>query len=207
MADQNLATVLHHWEGVSTEETTGTPSLAIRTSLSLNSLQHIRGFRDLGTCWLPGTEVTDETRVHNHFTSLIPEDDGGKKSLEVSSDADIISRILKRVRNTPSSPQDVPIQLFAISVLSNNGTGALFTGGPFPLWKWVKPESVYSEFSLRGVLASNWETDMEKLIAKGEWTAGKDLQLLLRGVSEERGEEHSASNDRWKTITDIWRCG
>lgn len=204
-ADHDPSTVLHHWDFTSTEKTTVTPSLAIPTSLSLNSLQHIRGFRDLGSCWLPATEVADDTRLHDYFTSLISDDDGGQKS-PFSSDAEIISCILERVHRTPSSPQDITVQLFAISVLSNS-TGALFTGGPFPLWKWAKPESVYGELTFQGVLTGSWETDVEKLIAKGERSAGKDLQLLMRGVSEERGEEHRQSNDKWKSITDIWRRG
>ncbi|KAL2194517.1 hypothetical protein P885DRAFT_62993 [Corynascus similis CBS 632.67] len=50
--------------------------------------------------------------------------------------------------------------------------------GCFPVWRWVKPESVYPR--KRGV----WETKLHKALDDGEWNAGKDLTLLVRGVSE-----------------------
>ena len=47
------------------------------------------------------------------------------------------------------------------------------------MWKWIKPESSY------GVTSGFWETDLERAITDGEWRAGKELQLLVRGVSEQ----------------------
>ncbi len=57
------------------------------------------------------------------------------------------------------------------------------TGGPAPVWKWAKPESIY------GRTTGFWKTDMERAMMDGEWNAGKELHLWVEGVSEERREE------------------
>lgn len=72
--------------------------------------------------------------------------------------------------------------MFAIPVLSDS-EDTLLTGGPVPVWKWAKPGSIY------GRTTGFWETEMERAIVDGEWDAGKELRLLVRGVSEGRREE------------------
>ena len=100
-----------------------------------------------------------------------------------SNEAELISRVVERLHREPApQSQGVSIRMFAIPVLSDS-TETLLTGGPAPLWKWAKPDSIYSRTT------GFWETEMEHALMDGEWNAGNELNLLVQGVSEERREE------------------
>lgn len=69
------------------------------------------------------------------------------------------------------------VQFFSFPVFSNS-PNEVSTDGLLPMWKWVKPNSIYSK---RGF----WEAELHEALEHGEWNAGKDLILLTRGVSEQ----------------------
>ena len=171
--------VLHHWGSIPAISSP-IASLVIPTNLALNSIQHIRGFRSLGTFRLPEIKASDPFGLHHYLTSIIADRSG--QAPTGSSDTEIIDRVLDRLHSTSFPPRAVSVQLYSISVLSNT-TEALFSGGPVPAWRWSKPESIY------GRVSGFWETDVSEAIVHGEWNAGRDLHLLVLGVSEERKEE------------------
>jgi hypothetical protein len=59
----------------------------------------------------------------------------------------------------------------------------LLTGGPIPLWKWAKPTNIY------GRNTGFWKVELGKAIEDGEWMAGKELQILVKGVPDGSAED------------------
>lgn len=159
--------MIHYWTARSP-----TTTITIYSQLSIDSFQHVRNFRELGTFTLPtGIETSD---VHQCLTSLITE------SPAVSSDPEIIPRIVAQLSSLPQN-KGLSVQLFSIPVFGSSAEG-LLAGGPIPVWKWAKPTSLY------GRKIGPWEIELGKAIEDGEWTAGKELQILVKGVSEENAE-------------------
>lgn len=172
--------LLHHWQLAHTQSSS---ARAILTKLSPSTLPLIRGFRDLGTHQLPVAQASDVVERHSYLSSLVTADRSDQENPLASNEAELISRLVERLHREPApQSQGVSIRMFAIPVLSDS-TETLLTGGPAPVWKWAKPESTY------GRITGFWETDMERAIKDGEWNAGKELHLLVQGVSEERREE------------------
>jgi hypothetical protein len=143
-------------------------SITIYSQLGINSFQYVRNFRELGTFILPtGIEPSD---VHQCLTSLITE------SPTVSSDPEIIPHIVAHLSSLPQN-KGLSVQLFSIPVFGSSAE-ELLAGEPIPRWKWAKPTSVYGQKS------GSWEVELGKAIEDGEWSAGKDLQILVKGVPE-----------------------
>jgi hypothetical protein len=166
--DGSGTTVLHHWTARSP-----TSSISIYTHLDVNSLRQVRSFRELGTFTLPIAIASAD--IHQYLTSLIT------KSSTVSSDPEIIPHIVAQLSSLPQN-QGLSVQFFSIPVLSNSPE-ALLTGGPIPVWKWAKPTSSY------GRKTGFWEVEMGRAIEDGEWAAGKELLILVKGVSEGKAED------------------
>ncbi|KAL6717722.1 hypothetical protein ACLMJK_005637 [Lecanora helva] len=153
------------------------------TTLRPSSLQSIHGFRDLGTRRVPVDPATDVVDRHKYLSSLVAADDSGREDPSVLNDDDRISRLVRRLKGIHGiQSEGIPIQMSTIPVLSDSQE-ALWTDGQGPVWKWIKPESSYD------VTSGFWETDLERAITDGEWRAGRDLQLLVRGVTEQMREE------------------
>lgn len=162
------ATVIHYWTARSP-----TTSITIYSQLGIDSFQHVRNFRELGTFTLPsGVEISD---VHQCLTSLITE------CPTISSDEELIPGIVAQLSSLPQN-KGLSVQLFSMPVFGSSAE-ELLTGGPIPAWKWAKPASLYDRKT------GFWEIELGKAIEDGEWTAGKELQILAKGVSEESAED------------------
>lgn len=160
--------MLHHWIGRSS-----TTSIRIPTQLDINSLQQVRNFRELGTFTLP--IALPSADIHQYLTSLITQ------SPTVSSDPEIIPHIVAQLSSLPQN-EGLSVQFFSIPVFSNSQE-TILTGGPIPVWKWAKPTSYY------GRKTGFWEVEIGRAIEDGEWAAGKELLILVKGVSEGKAEE------------------
>jgi hypothetical protein len=68
------------------------------------------------------------------------------------------------------------LQFFSFPVFSNS-PDRILSDGPRPRWMWSKPASVYCK-------AGSWGADLDKVLENGEWSAGKDLLLLVKGVPD-----------------------
>ena len=71
------------------------------------------------------------------------------------------------------------LQFFSFPVFGNSPDRVL-SDGPRPAWTWSKPGSAYRK-------AGSWGADLDKVLEDGEWSAGKDLLLLVKGVSDQAG--------------------
>ncbi|KFY08523.1 hypothetical protein V492_06160 [Pseudogymnoascus sp. VKM F-4246] len=150
-----------------------TTSITIYSKLGIDSFQCVQGFRELGTFTLPpGVEAST---IHECLTSLITQ------SPTISSDPEIIPRIVAHLSSLPQN-EGLSVQLFSLPVFGSNAEH-LLTDGPIPVWKWAKPASLYSP------KAGSWKVELGEAIEDGEWTAGKELQILVKGVSEEIADD------------------
>ncbi|OBT55388.1 hypothetical protein VE04_04632 [Pseudogymnoascus sp. 24MN13] len=169
------ATVIHYWTARSP-----TTWITIYSQLGLSSLQHVQTFRELGTFTLPtGIEPSN---IHECLTSLIT------VSPTICSDPEIISHIVAQLSSLPQN-EGLSVQLFSMPVFVNSVEG-LLSGSPIPLWKWAKPTSLY------GRKTGFWEVELAKAIEDGEWMAGKELQILVKGVPD--GNAEDLKKDRMK---------
>lgn len=74
---------------------------------------------------------------------------------------------------------DGDVQLWTLSVYSEHADADhIFRDNRRPVWKWVKRAGPYGP--LRGV----WETELSQALEDGQWRGGRDLLLLVAGVSE-----------------------
>ena len=157
--------MLHHWTTRSL-----TSSISIHTRIDVNSLRQVQSFRELGTFTLPIAITSVD--IHQYLTSLITKSFGQslqtQKSFHTLWDS---FRLFRKVKVYLSSSS-------TISAL--NSREALLTGGPIPVWKWAKPTSSY------GRKTGFWEVEVGRAIEDGEWAAGKELLILVKGVSEEK---------------------
>ncbi|KAI0888813.1 uncharacterized protein GGS22DRAFT_63294 [Annulohypoxylon maeteangense] len=176
------STVLHYWSPRSPSTASIAPlDSNIHTMIPINlepsSIQLIRGFHDLGTFTLPTTDNNnDTTAISQFFSSLV-----GNITHDVEPSSEIITRLSAAPRHPPTD-SGLSIQVFAIPVQSNT-IGDLFGNGVHKLvWKWAKPDSYYEPKT------GFWEVEMDRAVEDGEWRAGRNLQLLVRGVSSKEFE-------------------
>ncbi|KAE8133344.1 hypothetical protein BDV38DRAFT_274426 [Aspergillus pseudotamarii] len=174
---QILPTVLHYWNHDS--------AIAIVTKLTEAQLHYIRGFEEVGTFPPPIEGVCDSLALHRYFVSLVE----GKGNREAVDDA--ISQLRGGGGGGGGGGSDttscrnrgkVDFRIFVITVFGVESED-LLRGGLAPVWKWAKPESVY--YPRTGF----WEAEVESVLADAEWMAGRGLQLLVQGVSEERKQK------------------
>ncbi|KAE8322068.1 hypothetical protein BDV39DRAFT_210094 [Aspergillus sergii] len=175
---QILPTVLHYWNHDS--------SIGILTKLTEAQLDHIRGFEEVGTFPPPVEGVFDSLALHRYFASLV-EEKGNREAVD-----EPISRLRGGGDITLSRDCEVEFCVFVITVFGVESEG-LLTGGLVPVWKLAKPESVY--YPRTGF----WEAEAEPVLADAEWMAGRGLQLLVQGVSEETKQKLRRA--RSKTIS------
>ncbi|KAB8078228.1 hypothetical protein BDV29DRAFT_152950 [Aspergillus leporis] len=169
-----LPTVLHYWNLES--------SSAILTKLTRDQLQLIRGFRELGAFSTTAERVNDSLELHRYFTPIV----AGKGNREA---VDFVVSCLEKTSDTDAV--DVVFHLSTVEVFGPRPEGVL-DGGPAPVWKWAKPESVYA------VRSGFWEAEVESALRDGEWMGGKGLWLSVRGVSE--GKKQGLKRNRCRVL-------
>jgi hypothetical protein len=172
--------VFHHWNLVHVQSSISastSSSDAILAKLGHKELKLLHGLRDLGTFYLPATDVSSSDGIHDYLTALIDS--------SVSSDFEIISSILSHLISTSCSPQAGIVSVhFLALVVHSNSSDALFSGGPAPAWKCFIPTDLpWTPQS------GAWKPDLEDLLTYPEWYRQGERRLLLQGVSEERAEE------------------
>jgi hypothetical protein len=88
--------------------------------------------------------------------------------------------------------QGSSMRFFSFPVLSVN-SNHVFGDSLLPVWKWVKPDSIYCKTGF-------WEADLSKALDDGEWNGGKDLVLLTGGVTEETLQIIVAGNRKFTSF-------
>ena len=128
--------------------------------LSRHLLSTVKGFTPLGTFFMGNDLDMSET-----LTKLLTEL-GGNSELTAQVLANLIAELAMPAQGTF-------LESFCFPVRSNNRS-RVFDDGLFPVWKWVKPESVYRKMGL-------WEADITKALDHGEWTGDKSSGCCQQG--------------------------
>jgi hypothetical protein len=163
-------------------------SLMLSTQLKPDSLQLFQGYKELGSFILPiadlqctlskvGDEGVDISRQVAEFASqMLP----------------LLSEHLRPGLGKKQSSNDIVVRLCTITVLSDMPE-TMSSASSYPIWKWAKPSSPYRQSGF-------WETGLERVVEDGEWSAGKNLTLLVRGVSRQIQDEIANSTTRYITV-------
>lgn len=163
----------------------------IPTNLDPSSALHIRGYRDLGTFTLPVTNNDTAAAELRFFSSLVDD-----VSYEGEPSSEIMAR-LSTARHRTSTHAGPSVQVFAFPVQSGTADGLVSDRTQKPVWKWSKPNSYY--YSKTGF----WEVEIDRAVEDGEWRAGRELQLLVRGVSTEKLEALKNPGHRVKSLRSL----
>lgn len=133
--------------------------------MSPSALPVIKNFTSLGTFFL-SDEIDISQPLSDLLTATAPSPQPTSQLL-----TDVVARLPQPKRGTflqfSSFPVfgDIPDHVSIHELL--------------PVWKWIKPGSPYRTTGF-------WEAELDKVLEDGEWNAGKELVLLVRGVSEEK---------------------
>ncbi|KAH9218336.1 hypothetical protein DL95DRAFT_444295 [Leptodontidium sp. 2 PMI_412] len=175
--------VLHHWDFVHGQsEVARTLNLPVR--IDGERFELFQGFQDLGTFQIPASEISRDDGLHHFLMSKII----GNRENEcvVSSDTEAISSVISYLQGISASEpraDQLSVHLFAIRVLGTDPS-TLIVDGAFPAWKWVKENR-----ARRRIEQGFWKPELEDVILHGENRAGKEMCLLVRGVSAVRKDE------------------
>ena len=172
---------LHHWS-----LTDGRPSSGqvLLLKLEPNEMSCVRGTQALFKIELPKAQMSDEAGRHSYLSSLVSDIYDRLEKPLVSDESDLINRLLSRLRHDLAqspSQEKVSVDTFVMPILGNSEE-LLWSGGPVPVWKWIKPESTYAQKE------GFWEADLQHAINQGRIFAGDGIRILVRGVSEEKRE-------------------
>ena len=149
--------------------------------MSPDSLAAIKDFKSLGTFSVPDNVRFELSRpLSEHFPAA-----GTPEGQEPTPDM-----LTGLMSHSGISDVESRVRLFSFPVFSGSPT-EIFSDGLLPIWKWVKPSSVYNR------KCGRWEPTIQKALEDGEWNAGKDLDLLVRIVSEEMMERVKAGGVKY----------
>lgn len=157
---------IHYWADDGNDE-----GMAMSTDLTVEQLGYVSGFKELGGFVV---HVGEQEDMHEALSALIEDS---------KAEGDVVERLMEGLKK-PKVEEDSPsvtIQLYTITILSHVETN------PFEkaesIWMWTKPNSNYA------VKAGYWEKTLDSAVQAGEWAAGRELKVLVRGVSKEQKGE------------------
>ncbi|KAK4236583.1 hypothetical protein C8A03DRAFT_45452 [Achaetomium macrosporum] len=178
-ADQGcpVPVTLYHWSPP-------TVRAKITLVMSPDVLSAIKGFSSLGTFFLPGH--FDISKTLSELLEAAPTLPSQEPTPQLFTD--LISQLAM-------PDQGSLLRFFSFPVFSNSRT-EIFSDGLLPVWKWVKLDSIYRK---RGF----WEAGLNKAIEDGEWNGGKNLVLLVRGVSEQTRQTIVAGERKYTSFETV----
>ncbi|ETS86266.1 hypothetical protein PFICI_00094 [Pestalotiopsis fici W106-1] len=147
-------------------------------------LRLVEGVEEVGRLDLPATGGEE---AHDMISQLASNMNNGVKTA-----ADIRVAVLN-MPGTRTFPNACTVEVFTIPVFGAS-PDALLEDRLTPIWKWSKSNSVY--FPKSGF----WEADLKAALDDGEWNAGRDLRLLLRGATEYEVKMIRESETRFKIM-------
>lgn len=168
---------LHHWHPLMVRKLTS-------ARLPLSTLSGLKDSVSLGTFSVP-VDV-DIPRV----LSGLLESSSSNTHRDLNLNPPQTLSDLVRELNEGSESEEMQRQFFTFPILSNAPDPIL---GPnlFPVWKWVKRDSMYRK-------AGFWEADLHKAVEDGEWNSGKNLTILMAGVSKKTRQTIASSEMGWR---------
>ncbi|KAH6155926.1 hypothetical protein HBI68_148750 [Parastagonospora nodorum] len=136
------------------------------TQLSAVQIEYLQDHKPHGTWTLPCPEADFSGFLSRQIVDLHTH----------SADPDMISKLSTSFAEQQAKDA-TQVQLFSIKVLRENNDGWLVPNTKL-MWKWVKPQSAYRT-------SGAWESTLEKAVIDGEWSAGKELVILVKSVRED----------------------
>ena len=192
-------TMLHFCRPDSSSSTSTAPvSYPVPGELRPDTLTMVQGFQDCGIFHLPKESIGDEAdhlqqrlrdalsaRLHGLHEANCTEDSG-------SEHVDSVGLVDSKQKDVDLDNRDAPVfHVYKIHMFTKSADAFDSPEQTTLLFKWAKPESVYDRKS------GFWETTLFDVIEDGMFNAGRDLMVLVRGVS----------NDRMKDLQERWNEG
>jgi hypothetical protein len=157
-----LETTIHYW----TPPSSGKFRFQLRNTLKSAQVQLVQSHEDYGIVRIAAREP-DLADFFGYRVEI----------LETSSqDAQMVSKLVTNLR-CDQSDGGLKVQVFSITVFGDE-SGNLVQKDCRLLWKWIKPQSPYRKSGF-------WDHKLTQVLMDAEWTAGKDVVLLAKGVGEE----------------------
>jgi hypothetical protein len=139
-----------------------TLSFALLSRVTIEQLRMLKSFRSYCTIPLPGATNQDR-RTTNTVMS--------------TSNLERLNKAVRAVAVPPKPWHSLELVSIGVLTRSNDKDPAdLFAPNNRPLWKWAKPTSVYPRKT------GSWDLSLAESLRDGEWSAGRDLSLLVRMV-------------------------
>ena len=97
-----------------------------------------------------------------------------------SHDTNMVSKLVANLRCDEQN-EGVELHIFSIQIFGDE-SGNLVPAGCSLLWKWAKEQSPYRK-------SGSWDHRLAQMLVDAEWTAGKGVVILAKGVNEEEYEK------------------
>jgi hypothetical protein len=163
-SDFGLMTI-YHWHP---------PKVSAKATVMLSPalLRNINGFASLGTFFL-----SEDVDTPTMLSDLLATQQLGDPGQCQRPTTELLTTLISRLP-VPDPDEGRMVHFVSFHVLNDNPHDVAITGdGLVPVWKWVKPDGTYRK-------AGFWEAHLAEALEDGEWNAGKNLHLLVRGVAE-----------------------
>ncbi|KAI4702228.1 hypothetical protein J4E81_002590 [Alternaria sp. BMP 2799] len=152
------------------------PFIQLHTQLTPAQIQLIQSHEDFGEVRVPVSELNLASFLRNQIDHEAP-----------SEDAQIVSKLVARLRDTKAADSDnseggdgVLVHILSFTVLGDQ-SGELVPEGRMLLWKWAKPQSQYRKTGF-------WGHSLTQVLVDAEWNTGKDVTMYVKAVEEEEYE-------------------
>ncbi|EUC32874.1 hypothetical protein COCCADRAFT_37226 [Bipolaris zeicola 26-R-13] len=141
----------------------------LRTTLKPAQIQLVQSHEDHGIVRIAAREPD----LANFFHQKL-------EHLQTSShDANMVSKLVANLRCEEVN-EGAALHIFSIQILGDE-SGNLVPEGCSLLWKWAKEQSPYRK-------SGSWDHRLVQVLVDAEWTAGKSIVILAKGVDEEEYE-------------------
>jgi hypothetical protein len=177
-AGQNQCSLhyIHH-------QTVHTPSafLNVSTTLTLDDLRHVSGFRELGSFPIPSNRSSAQNEPILLSSLIVPDNVASQQEFDI--DKASIQQLISQLRSTISASQtSASAKLYSIEVMTR--VEDAFANGDVEdmVWKWIKPSTPYLPYRPMGW----WCSTIDEAVTDWVWTTGAEIQLLMEVVGKEK---------------------
>jgi hypothetical protein len=150
--------------------------------LTTELLSTIKGFTSLGAFNIPYDRDLAFADTLSGFLAA---------STNQKLETETLSSFMAQINNAYPGRAGRTEQFFSFPMLSSHSIHPLGDEALLPVWKWVKPQSVYRKSGF-------WEKDLYAALKDGDGNAGKELTVLMGAVSEQAFYTIASSEMGWK---------
>jgi hypothetical protein len=190
--DRPVPVRLYHWRP---------PTVCPLTTVFLSpaALSTIKGFTSLGTFFL----ADDLLHTPNTLSDLLAAALAAHPSSSPAP-TPTLHQVLTDVIAQLAMPDEgggTFVRFFSFPVFTPSPDQLLGDDDLRPVWKWAKPDSRYDR------KAGFWEAELGDALEDGEWSGGRGLMVLVRGVSEEMRRVIARGDRRFGSLGGVLGAG